>query len=212
MTHNSEKLFFEYLAKLILETFLPNEYYNLIISDKPDLRMGKDHGIEVTRALYENEGQAASVFQHIRMQSKKQVDQRYLQTMKRTGFDVIEIDGVIGGYSPMEAVWINADLLKSTFNKKMEKADGYPLLSVDLFIYSPMSEWFEEKVVLEFMEWTNDNGGSSFSKIIVFEMPYIYTYSSKNNSYSKISINHEQFRNCVVKAREIAHNAEQRDS
>lgn len=204
MSHNSEKVYFEQLARLLLETFLPNDYQGLTISDKPDLLMGEDHGIEVTRAVYEGDGQASGIFQHIKMKSKDQVDSRHLQTFDKIGYEVIELNGIIGGYSPREATWVNNELLKRTFERKAKIVKQYQSSITDLFIFSPFSEWFEEYLIHDFMIWAEKHGGSAFSKIIVFEYPYIFLYSSKESTFSKISIDREPYLQCCEIAREIA--------
>ena len=156
MSHNSEKVYYEQLAKLLLETFLPNDYQGLTVSDKPDLRMGEDHGIEVTRAVYEGDGQASGIFQHIKMKSKDQVDSRHLQTFDKIGYELIELNGIIGGYSPREATWVNNELLKRTFERKAKIAKQYQSSTTDLFIFSPYSEWFEEHLIHAFMIWAEN--------------------------------------------------------
>lgn len=206
MNHNFEKVFYEELAKLLLEVFLPNDYQNLYVSDKPDLRMGETHGIEVTRAMYGGEGQASGIFQHIKLKNKDQVDQRYLRTLDNIGFELFVSDGIIGGYGPREAVWINDDVLRNTFIKKLSLAANYQLQTIDLFIYSPHSEWFEEDTIRGFMVWANNYSGSVFSKIIVFEAPYIYVYSNKNSCFRKVTIDENLYRHCLELAREIAYN------
>ncbi len=64
--HDSQKKYYEYLAKLILESFLPERYHNLRCDEKPDLRMGTDYGIEVSRAMFEGEGKASAIFSRIK--------------------------------------------------------------------------------------------------------------------------------------------------
>ncbi len=52
--HMQNKNYYENLAKLILEEFLPQRFYDLKLSDRPDIRQADWIGIEVTRAFWPN--------------------------------------------------------------------------------------------------------------------------------------------------------------
>ena len=44
--HKRNKKYYEHLAKIILEKFLPQRFYDLEISDRPDIRQTAQIGIE----------------------------------------------------------------------------------------------------------------------------------------------------------------------
>ena len=52
-----EKYWFEAFAKELLEALYPEIYHNMVIADKPDIQMDNGHGIEVTRAVYNNQNE-----------------------------------------------------------------------------------------------------------------------------------------------------------
>ena len=66
MSHSSGKLYLEYYAKELLEHLFPDQYKNIHKDESPDLRMNDDYGIEVTWAMFENQGQTNGVLNHIK--------------------------------------------------------------------------------------------------------------------------------------------------
>ena len=48
--HARNKNYYENLAKFVLEEFLPKRFYDLKLSDRPDIRQADWIGIEVTKA------------------------------------------------------------------------------------------------------------------------------------------------------------------
>ena len=210
MVHNSSKTYYEYLAKLILENYLPDEYKNIIFSDHPDLRMGDNRGIEVTRALYANDIKSAGIFNHIANKHKDSVDKRHLVSLEKMGTDLlIKDDGVIYGFAPKEGVWINDEELKREYQKKVLKYIDNPLETSinDLFIYSPMYDWLEEDVVKGFMEWVSDNTECPFANVFVFEYSYLYAYNTQTKEFRKIPVeetSREKLHKCCEEAKEFS--------
>lgn len=208
--HNQEKTYHEYLAKLILETFIPEKYKNLILSDRPDIRMGDSYGIEVTRALYPGFAQASGVFGHIARKNINQVDNRHLALLKDLGCrPLVNDEGIVFGYVPNEAIWINDGALKTAYQKKVKKYELAPLPTArnDLFIYSPMDDWLEEDLVKGFMCWVDDTGKCPFENVIVFEYSYLYTYHVKSKTFTTFAlkeISPEIFEKCYIKAKKYA--------
>ena len=198
MHHSYEKRYYECLAKLILENYLPGKFNNIELSDQPDLRMGDEYGIEVTRALYIDEAQASGIFKHLANSNIKEVDARHIETMKRLGAKLlIHDDGKIYGFCPSEGVWINDNELRREYQKKVEKyhKNNYSLRTVDLFIYSPLYDWLEEDIIRGFMQWIDEKKDCPFNNIMVFEYSYLYLYNTAAKEFEKISVdieNHEK--------------------
>ena len=199
MNHNAEKRYYECLAKLVLETYMPEEYYDLKFSECPDLRMGCNRGIEVTRVLYPGNAQISGIFHHIARKDIRTVDKRHLNTLKRLNAKIFSNDrGIIFGCSPNEAIWINNDVLKKEFSKKRNKFRNYVanVSIVDLFMFSPMSNWFEEPIINEFTQWIVGENQNCFENIFVFEYGYLYAFNAPSKTFGVIPVeteSHERF-------------------
>ncbi len=210
MNHDYQKRYFEYLAKLVLEIYLPHQYKDLVLSDRPDLRMGDDYGVEVTRALYLNDAKATGIFRFLKDRHIDSVDKRHLDSMERLGIEfLLSDDGVIRGYAPNEGTWINDEELKREYIKKVEKYKNNPLLisTVDLFIYSPMYDWLEKDIIQEFMQWIDEIKGCPFRRIIVFEFSYLYVYDVETKTFETIAVDTvspKTLKALCTKAREYA--------
>ena len=210
MAHNSSKTYYEYLAKLILENYLPDEYKNIIFSDRPDLRMGDNRGIEVTRALYANDIKSAGIFNHIANKHKDSVDKRHLVSLEKLGVDLLIRDNsIIFGFVPKEGVWIDDKELKREYQKKVAKYRNNPLETSinDLFIYSPMYDWLEEDIVRGFMEWVSSINECPFLNVFVFEYSYLYAYNTKTKVFRKITVekeSRERLHQCCAAAKEFS--------
>ena len=210
MKHDFEKLYYEYLAKLILEGFLPQEYKEIILADRPDLRMGENYGIEVTRALYPNQGQAKGIFNHLAHKSIYNVDKRYLKTMEKLEHELlISNEGKIWGHLPKEGVLIDDAVLRKEYLKKAKKhSQGvYTTLITDLFIYSPLYNWLEEEIIRRFMNWIDEIQECPFLHIMVFEYKYLYVYNVQTKHFETITVDEESTEKlyiCREKARIFA--------
>ena len=200
MNSRVQKIYFEYLAKLILETFVPSDYINLELKDKPDLRMGDSIGIEVTRVLIDGEGQASGIFEHVRDNNIDSIDNRYLTTLDRIDYYLLQKNGEIIGYGPTNAMVVDSSPLNNSFSNKLRKT--YDMSSVDIFMFSPMREWFEKDCIEEFMVWTNINGGDAFRRIMVYEYPCLYLYESKQ--LRVINLDHDKCLQCIMEAKQYA--------
>ena len=88
---------------MLLETYFPEDYFDIRKEESPDLRMGDARGIEVTWAMFENQGQANGILNHIKGKTVNQIDQRYVETMSRIQTEIFTgNDGIICGYTPMD--------------------------------------------------------------------------------------------------------------
>ena len=204
MDSRAINIYFECLAKNMLESFMSDDYHDLTLSDAPDLRMGDSIGIEVTRAITQEEGQASGIFEHIRNHNIKDIDKRYRDTIDKNNFQLVVKDDTIIGYGPQEAIWVNDQLLKSVFIKKLKKISNYNVGIIDLFIFSPGDDWFEEDVVYGFLNWAIENGGSHFRRIIVYEYSYLYMLETANSEYAKIIVDRVKSKYCASNAKAFA--------
>lgn len=197
MDHRLLKKYEEYLAKLLLEDFMPDEYSGLVNDDKPDLRMGDNIGIEVTRAISKEEGQASGIFEHLR--GKTDVDVRHIKTIQDIEYELLYYNGKVVGYGPSSATIVDNVLLKQAYLKKINKEYSLPIM--DLFVFSPMNEWFEEECIKAFFVWSIDNSNKRFRRIMVFEYPYLYVFDTQNFRINKISIDRIKYSCCIDKAK-----------
>ena len=76
----------ECYAKIVLEKFFPDQYENLQISDKPDLRdISNNIGIEVTSAIPQSEQEAMALACEIPYLEKEKQDKR-IAYLKKKGY------------------------------------------------------------------------------------------------------------------------------
>ena len=118
--HMQSKKYYEYLAKLILEKFLPQRFYDLEISDRPDIRQTAQIGIEVTRTFFSNQAHAEGIFEHIKDKALSEISSQIILKLALLGYKIFECNGIILGYYPKEAVWVNTDSLKEAFINKLK--------------------------------------------------------------------------------------------
>ena len=196
--HNKDKYYYEMLAKAILETFLPEIYYDLEHTDKPDLSMKKNRGIEVTRTMYRDDGQANAVFNRIANLNIHEVDHRYIETLDRINHTVlVNNEGVIFGHGPRDAVVINDKLLKEAFVRKCDKKEEYATYdALDIFIFSPIDDWFEKRNVYEFIQWAKTNYSGAFKNIIVFEWSHLYIFDTTKDQFQAIETEANKVKQC----------------
>lgn len=212
--HNIEKRYYEYLAKQILESYLPQKYKNLILSDRPDLRMDSRYGIEVTRVLYPSDAEVMGIFKSVANKHIDCVDKRRLAALaKRNARLLKRADGTIYSVIPGSAQLIAADTLTDAYDKKVEKYQVHPLETDqnDLFMYSPIADWFGEYIIEDFMHKVCETHCCPFNTIMVFEYSYLYSYHFSSKTFTKISISadalaYSKFCECTAAAKHYALN------
>ena len=69
--HARNKNYYENLAKFVLEEFLPKRFYDLKLSDRPDIRQADWIGIEVTKGFLAKSGVCRRNFQKNTRQGTK---------------------------------------------------------------------------------------------------------------------------------------------
>lgn len=182
MKHDSETKYLEYYAKMLLETYFPEDYFDIRKEESPDLRMGDARGIEVTWAMFENQGQANGILNHIKGKTVNQIDQRYVETMSRIQTEIFTgNDGIICGYTPMDTKNKASykEIIKA-YNKK--KAKQYETAYTDLFIYPPLAQidgWLGKDQIEECLIMLGEDLSNPFAHIIIFEEPSLYLFDVK---------------------------------
>jgi len=205
MGHNTSKIYYEYLAKRVLETFMPSSFTDIALSDKPDLINSNGDGIEVTRALFAGAGEASGRFQKIRNKPIEEIDKRDLIRLQQLDCHVLYFDGKAGGYSP-PAQWCTLVEIQTAFSDKISKAATYGN-TTKLFVYSPMFDWYELRMIEEFTQWaaalqkTKETG---FSKVYVFEYTALYTCDLESLKVTKLDLEHDVVQKCCEQALQYA--------
>lgn len=185
MEHDSEAKYLERYAKELLEQLFPDMYANIQNHERSDLIMGTDYGIEVTWAMFENQGQAGGILNHVEGKNVDQIDKRYLRTMEQinAGF-ITDQDGTVIGYDPGPENRIRNRELLMAYDRKKKKCAGYNKKYIDLFIYPPLAQidgWLGKAIIEEFFLIVHNDTSNPFHNIIVYEEPTVYLYSTKNN-------------------------------
>ena len=201
MKHNTSKMYYKYLAKCILETFLPSHFWGIILSDKPDLRNSNGEGIEVTRAFFAGDGEASGRFQRIKDKPINEIDKRDLARLEQLDYEVLYINGKAGGYCP-PAQWCTLSEIQECFIAKLGKASTYSNTTC-LFIYSPMFDWYEHGMIEEFTQWASELQKAlenKFSKVYIFEYTALYICDLEVEEVTKINLEHDEIYKCCEKA------------
>lgn len=207
--HDSRKKFFECYAKLILETFLPDKYRDLRCDEKPDLRMGSDHGVEVSRAMFEGDGKASAIFNLIKDKHIGCVSKKDLKKLEDLKYELLLFDDdIILGISPMLDSEIDGREFKRIYLQKLKKFHNYSDVSiVDLFVYSPIIDWYEENLIRELMDWIREQGECPYETVMIFEVTRLYVLNVKNRSMDIIPVrdaSREKLEQCRLQAKEYA--------
>lgn len=185
--HDLGKDYYELYAKLLLETALPDEFVNLIHQDRPDLVCAKnDIGIEVTRALFPNEGNAQGMLNRFKGKTLAEVKPSAIELMEKNGYRFFVHNEHVRGYMPTEGFWVSLDPLKQAYTPKSKKLADYPQHKEnDLFIFGPMFDYYESNDIIEFMQWMRSitaNQPYVYDRVFVFDEPVLYMCNAANDS------------------------------
>ena len=201
--HNAEKKYLECFAKELLEHLYPKRYSNIQCSDRPDLLMGNHYGIEVTWAMFDNQGQANGILEHVTGQAIEKIDTRYIQTMARIQTEFITTsDGIIHGYYPRESGnYVKYQELINAYKKKKAKRHQYHTKETDLFIYPPQAQidnWLGEELIRGFFGSIRED--NPFNNIVIYEEPTLYLYSVLENKIQSVRGSREIIQQCKIEA------------
>lgn len=87
----AQKRFDEYFAKVVLEKCFPEKFSDLQISDKPDLRLGNEIGIEVTNCMPKKAVEAFNLWHRVENQGE-QTPPRILEWLEQLK-DTVHLEG-----------------------------------------------------------------------------------------------------------------------
>ncbi len=185
--HDLSKDYYELYAKLLLENSLPDEFVDLQHQDRPDLVCAKnDIGIEVTRAMFPNEGAAQGMLSRFKGKRQDEVKPSAIELMEKNGYQFfVHNDQVIGFYHT-EGFWVSLNPLKQAYIPKIKKLPDYPLHKEnDLFIFGPMFDYYDGEDIKEFMQWIRSvtaDQSLAFDRVFVFDEPILYVCNATDES------------------------------
>lgn len=207
MGHNTEKIYYEYLAKCLLESSLPEKYHSLSLSDRPDLISETSEGIEVTRTFLKNFGQSSAFFKSVEMKPCEEINPTKLEKFEQLGNQLIFVDNKAVGFLP-EAVWINSSLLKQALDDKLSKLKEYSICKENsLFIFSPFFNYYDINDIKEFCAYAHNlykTVDCNFKTIYVYDEPVLYQCSPAIGRVQAYKFSYDQIHNCCVMAKEYA--------
>ena len=185
----------ECYAKLVLEKFFPEEYQNLTISDRPDLRDEQHNiGIEVTSAIPQQEQEAVMLACEIPYLPEKD-QKRRIEYLKRKGHQYTQYGMSHPGRSytwagldlpPIEITFC-ADFL-SAVSKKMDKLNNgkYATLSrYNLFVNSELliEDWMPPKI----LDWLVSHSvqEKKYSTIYLLGLNGLFLFDVEKRTWAK---------------------------
>lgn len=204
--HMQSKKYYEYLAKLILEKFLPHRFYDLEISDRPDIRQTAQIGIEVTRTFFSNQAHAEGIFEHIKGKALSEISSQIILKLALLGYKIFECNGIILGYYPKEAVWVNTDSLKEAFINKLKKLTTYQTKETHLFIHAPMFDLYDKEDIIEFTKWAADlqkNSQFRYSDVFIYQVSQLFICHLKEKQVIMLPLDSCLVRKCCKQAKDI---------
>lgn len=134
----AQKRFDEYFAKVVLEKCFPEKFTDLQISDKPDLRCGKEVGIEVTNCMPTRVAEAFNLWHRVAKQGT-QTPPRIFERLKQLDEVQLVDDELIwmqGMYSQEELEDFYNAVEKKVERLNSEKANYAIMETYELFINS----------------------------------------------------------------------------
>ncbi|RPF47701.1 hypothetical protein EDD70_0500 [Hydrogenoanaerobacterium saccharovorans] len=193
----------ECLAKIFLEELFPREFYDLIISDKPDLQNEQlDIGVEVVSSVNPKHREAENLYSKLPEQDdigKKKIEKQ----IKKCG---AKIDGILSGLSGND----NFNRILCTLKLKMEKLKKYKSFREQyLFIFSDIFANSEmRKSALWEMLNICSNESYKFNRVYVLVPNAIYVFNLTNNTTLEREINSEMQYDISLRAREMVEQGE----
>ena len=196
VTHTQEKKAYEYYAKAILETLLPEKYHGLYMGECPDIRTPDGRGIEVTRAFYPGEGEALGMLNTYANRPKSAIKPKTMEAIEKKGILLGEDEGRIVTAHLQCGHFISSSVLEHAYQSKIEKYEHYKeMKSVDLFIYEPPGIGLDECFIIDFFETIDEK--NPYESIMVLSdvedpnnptqyCPLLYCYDTQAKKYKKL--------------------------
>lgn len=203
--HGYEKKRHEAFAKEVLELCFPQKYQGLVIADRPDLRLGLNHGIEVTRALGANEEEINHLLDRISHKKYEDIKAGWeCRKLDEIGARVfLNSEGRIIGIHRNNPSCIDDWELCKAWGKKAKK--NYPGFdTLDLFIFAPLvhlDEWFDDETMEGFLRICKPD---TFDTTFVFSGHRLFTHDYQTDTVIKRVLSEEQLAECWRKATEYA--------
>lgn len=178
----------ECYAKIVLEKFFPDEYQNLQISDRPDLRTKDGNvGIEVTSAIPQEEQEALAIGYEISyiIDEEEQKEKR-IAYLKKRGYEYTEYEmshpsksyGCIGlNYPDIEETFCREFIY--AVEKKIEKLNSrtYDLLpKYNLFVQSELyiEEWMPQKLIEKLCQLSTQQYNYKFIYLLALNGLFVF--------------------------------------
>lgn len=203
--HDYEKKKYEAFAKEVLELCFPQKYQGLVIADRPDLRLGLNHGIEVTRALGANEEEINYLLDRISHKKYEDIQAGWeCRKLDEIGARVfLNSEGVVNRIACNNPRLIDDRELCEAFWEKTKK--NYPGFDVmDLFIFAPynqLEEWFDDETIEGFLHICKPD---NFDTTFVFSGHRLFAHDYQTDTVIKKVLSEEQVEECWRKAKEYA--------
>ena len=173
MAHSTNKEYYEHLAAAVLEKYYSEEYRELVLQDKPDLRDSETLGVEVTQAMGNNEGKEFGLFRMVRGSKMSSISKRQLAACERYGCELLGFgeDGIIDGFIPSEAS-LPVERVEKCFCNKLDKMKNYPeQMTVDLFVFAAFLECKGAEELQKLCVWCSNK-----QKTNARRMRYLYIF------------------------------------
>lgn len=183
----------ECYAKIILESFFPDEYQDLQISDRPDLRTKDGNiGIEVTSAIPQKEQEALALASEIPYIDKEKQKGR-IDYLKKKGYKYTKY-GML--HPPRSYAWtglgnpdIEITFCKDFFSavaKKLDKLNSgkYELMArYDLFVISEIyiEEWMPEILLEKLISYSSKR--LNYSSIYLLALNGIFMFDTATQKW-----------------------------
>ncbi len=206
MGHNNDKRYYEYLAKTILETFIPEQYSEIVLSDRPDLSIPGKLGIEVTKADIFSENK--NYFRkYLDKKEKSEIDEKIIKNFEKRGNQIIfHPNGTIGGFLP-PARWLGIDEIKNAYTAKKKKLANYPEnIPIYLFIHSPSFNDYDIDDINKYILWINSqrDGRREYSMVYIYQEDVLYIINIISNELQVLPIDKNKLNMCCAMSKEYA--------
>lgn len=149
MQHDREKIYHEYLAKMVLENLFLQQYNELQLKDSPDLLNVSGDSVEVTRAFLYGDAEASHLFSKACGKALDDISVRDKERLSQLGQQLIVYHGKVVVEGPIEAFWETTSELEKAVNKKIGKLSNYKG-ATSLFIFAPLFDSYNVDMIQEF--------------------------------------------------------------
>ena len=197
MSYGGSKTYYEAFAKYLLEGEL--DFKNIFLSDMPDLISDTGTGIEVTRLMDKNEGEANAYFDKVCGMSFADVDEAKIGKLNRLGYELLVFDGKICGLCPLEITVFSSEYLFDVFRAKLKKLKKYQICkSTSLFVVSftfRIDLNHDSRIIVDFLtkaDALQKNSNQKFSIIYILDYDGLLICDLAEKTLQKLHITQEK--------------------